>query len=230
MNETDYWNPRQMFKKGLVGLLLIVMVATSFPFIPAQQIRSSNGIEHNVSLTVFYVLLYTIMMGLAFYAYKKFGTGYKLSHKLSRKDFLIIFIGTVISGVLGKIFIRIFGLSFRNNFSMHDFAFSHYPWQVVLLILSYLVLSPILEEVVFRAYLIDVAFPNQLKWVGAIASAILFALFHMRYYSFYAFFYFAIYGLFLAIVYNQTRNVKAPIIMHIALNLVAIVLVGPYYN
>lgn len=230
MNETDYWNPRQMFKKGLVGLLLIVMVATSFPFIPAQQIQSSNGIEHNVSLTVVYVLSYAIMMGLAFYAYKKFGTGYKLSHKLSRKDFLIILIGTVISGVLGKIFIRIFGLSFRNNFSMHDFAFSHYPWQVILLVLGYLILSPILEEVVFRAYFLDVAFPNQLKWIGAIASSILFALLHMRYYSVYSFFYFAIYGICFAFVYNKTRNVKAPIIMHIFLNLMAILLVGPYYS
>lgn len=75
----------------------------------------------------------------------------------------------------------------------------------------------------------DVVFPTQLKWVAEIASAILFGLFHMRYQNIFSFVFFAQYGFWMAWLYKQTKNVKAPIIMHMVINAVSMSIIGYYY-
>ncbi|MCT6859615.1 MAG: CPBP family intramembrane metalloprotease, partial [Apilactobacillus sp.] len=63
-----------------------------------------------------------------------------------------------------------------------------------------------------------------------IVSALFYGLFHMRYHNLFSFIFFAQYGFWMAWLYNQTRNVRAAILMHIVLNAVTISIVGYYYH
>ncbi|GAA6114163.1 CPBP family intramembrane glutamic endopeptidase [Apilactobacillus apinorum] len=232
MRDSDYWSSDHLLKRGFIALCLVCMVASSIQFIPVQYISVNNKIIQNVTLTIEFFGAYFIMLNFASYAYKRYGVE-PLFKRLNLSGYQTIAFATVIAFLIAQAYIFMFDIFFQNQFSIQAV---HFPkslynnnWSIVLLIIGYVILSPIVEEIVFRAYLMDVAFPTQWKWAGEIVSAVLYGLFHMRYQNIFSFIFFAQYGFWMAWLYNQTKNVKAPIIMHIFINAVSMSIIGYYY-
>lgn len=208
------------------------MVASSIQFIPVQYIKSNQLNTNNVALTIEFFGAYIIMLNFAVYAYRKYGNG-NLFKMLSLKDYQLTAFATVMAFLIAQAYIFMFDIFFQNRFKIEAVQFSKdlydNKWSLFLLIIGFVLLSPILEELVFRAYILDVAFSDNWRWLGEIISAFFYGLFHMRYHNLFSFIFFAQYGFWMAWLYNKTRNVKASIIMHMVLNAITISIIGYYY-
>lgn len=232
MRDRDNWSSDHLLKRGFIGFCLICMVASSIQFIPVQYIKSNVFNINNMVLTIEFFGAYIIMLNFAVYAYRRYGNG-KLFKKLSLKDYQLTAFTTVMAFLIAQAYIYMFDIFFQNRFKIEAIHFSKdlydNNWSLVLLIVGFVFFSPILEELVFRAYILDVAFSDKWRWLGEIVSAFFYGLFHMRYHNLFSFIFFAQYGFWMAWLYNQTRNVRAAILMHVVLNAVTISIVGYYY-
>lgn len=76
------------------------------------------------------------------------------------------------------------------------------------------ILGPIVEELIFRKYLVDALYPFGEK-VAILTSALLFAVFHG---NFYQFFYAALLGGLFAFIYCRTGKIRYTIILHSIFN------------
>ena len=101
------------------------------------------------------------------------------SMKLTVKATFLDFIG----GYLILIFTSAYALLFFDQISgsdFNDFVAEGY-FSLLLAILSIAILVPIMEELMFRGFVLDVASEAYSRWVAIIISAILFALIHPLY-------------------------------------------------
>jgi membrane protease YdiL (CAAX protease family) len=103
------------------------------------------------------------------------------------------------------------------------------PLVLILLSLSIIVFAPIFEELLFRGILFR-AFRNKFSFVfSAVLSGIIFSLAHSNYFSFLPIF---TLGFVFAYIYEKTKNLKIPILLHSLHNLFAfslILLVKAHY-
>lgn len=81
--------------------------------------------------------------------------------------------------------------------------------------------SPILEELVFRGFLIGSMFTRRSRIAAIIVSGILFSFSHMEDVNVISFLTYAILGGTLAYLYVKTENIKVPIGLHFLNNLIA---------
>jgi membrane protease YdiL (CAAX protease family) len=95
--------------------------------------------------------------------------------------------------------------------------------QNIVLILSAIFISPLCEEIFFRATLIDF-FEKNLKNTNfsIILSAIVFSVFHFGYGSFLEVFGAFVAGIILAFIYKKSKTLIAPITAHFLYNLLSI--------
>ncbi len=87
--------------------------------------------------------------------------------------------------------------------------------------LTTVVIAPLMEELMFRKYLVDRLVPYGQK-TAVVMSGLAFALFHG---NFYQFFYAAILGMIFAYIYSSTGRLRYTILLHMIINFVAGVLV-----
>jgi membrane protease YdiL (CAAX protease family) len=97
---------------------------------------------------------------------------------------------------------------------------------VWLIFLVTVILAPIIEELMFRKFMID-RLSRYGDKVAIIVSAVAFGLFHG---NFYQFFYAALIGLVLGYMYCESGNVKHTILMHMIINFLGSVAVIPVMN
>jgi membrane protease YdiL (CAAX protease family) len=96
--------------------------------------------------------------------------------------------------------------------------------EMILIVLGLGIFGPLLEEVVYRGYLLsrmDHVLANKHRWVTVIITAAIFAAFHFQYNLFELVYIFAI-GIFLAIMRFKTGSIWFPIIFHVVGNLYAV--------
>ena len=141
-------------------------------------------------------------------------------NKLGFGRFIVIFL--LVAGVSGVLNIfgvivhsgvlRIFGKSLVDNQGVGGLIMNSNPfWRI----LTVGILAPIVEEVIYRKFLIDRVVKYG-EWVAIITSALMFGLFHGNFSQF--FFAAAIGGIF-AYVYIRTGKVWITIIYHMIINL-----------
>jgi membrane protease YdiL (CAAX protease family) len=90
----------------------------------------------------------------------------------------------------------------------------------LLLSISAILFSPIAEEVIFRGFLYGVARQYGGRWPAMIVTSVLFAAIHIHLPSFVALFTFA---LCLTLIYERTRSLWAPIIVHMLFNAATVI-------
>gem|GEM_PF-1750931 len=94
----------------------------------------------------------------------------------------------------------------------------------ILVILGLGIFGPLLEEVMYRGYLLgkmDHILASKHRWITIIATAAIFAAFHFQYNIFELLYIFGI-GAFLAIMRFKTGSIWFPIVFHVAGNLYAV--------
>ena len=155
-----------------------------------------------------------ILIGLPTYRYPK--------EKMPFKDLFGAFIicqafsyaGNMIGTLLNEIISGILGKEIDNTVS--DLISKSNPL-VLLLVVG--IIGPVLEELVFRRFIIDRVRPYG-EFLAVMFSALTFGMFHGNFYQlFYAF---AI-GFILGFIYIRTKNIIYPIILHVAFNSLSVI-------
>ena len=82
------------------------------------------------------------------------------------------------------------------------------------------VVAPILEEIVFRGYFMNTFFPNSKYYLDVILSALIFGISHLvfSHRDPISLIIYSLGGLFFALVYRWTKNLKITILCHIFIN------------
>ena len=130
----------------------------------------------------------------------------------------VMFVGNAIGNSLNSIIGAFLGHEITNSTS--ELIESTPIWLVFLVVV---IIGPIIEELMFRKFMID----RLARYGDAVAitvSSIAFGLFHGNLYQF---FYAAMLGFVLGYIYTKTGNVKYSIFMHMLINFFGSVLVLP---
>ncbi len=150
----------------------------------------------------------------------------RLQKKLSFTEFAGLFlvgqafmflgniIGTSLNGVIGAI------LGHEIGNATSELIEASPIWLIILVVV---IIGPIIEELLFRKFMID-RFAKYGDALAIIFSAVAFGLFHG---NFYQFFYAALLGLVLGYIYTKTGNIYYTIIMHMLVNFLGSVAVMP---
>ena len=129
-----------------------------------------------------------------------------------------ILIGSLIGNSLNASIGALLGREIENSTS--DLIEKSPIW---LIFLVTVILAPIIEELLFRKFMID-RLSRYGDTLAITVSAVAFGLFHG---NFYQFFYAALIGLVLGYMYCETGNVKHTILMHMIINFLGSVAVMP---
>lgn len=133
---------------------------------------------------------------------------------------LIISFGLIyIGNMIGQIFMALTG-QLTGIEGINPLMETLDDMNLVVVFLSTVIIAPIMEELMFRKFLIDRIVPLGQK-TAVIISGLGFGLFHG---NFYQFFYAAILGMMFAYVYSYTGKIKYTIMLHMCVNFVGGVL------
>ena len=154
--------------------------------------------------------------GLSVYPYFKRQRTMEMKKSLSRKEGVaLIFIGMVLALGLNYIFL-LTGLP-QNNEQYQQVAEVQFALPLWLAFLFYGIISPVVEEMVFRGIACSRLEQHMSPMVAVAGSALLFGAFHGNLIQM---LYASIMGVVLALVYRKYRNLTAPVLLHGAANVV----------
>lgn len=149
--------------------------------------------------------------------------------KLNAQAWLVIVIATSFIVIINKILLPFFQTTGNANVKAELGVLHNTP---VLFMIYALLVAPVIEELLFRGYLISVLFsnishPNMLishaNYLGMVCSAAIFGVLHISTAPVYFFSKFIL-GILLGIVYEKTKNIKASIIVHLLNNWLALII------
>ena len=164
--------------------------------------------------------------GIAVYPYFKREAALKIQIKKSlslKEGIALVFAGALLS--LGINFL--FGLTGlpQSNEQYQQVAAAQFALPLWLAFIFYGIVSPVVEEIVFRGIACNWLGRNISKTIGVAGSALLFGAFHGNLVQI---LYASIMGVILACVYQRYQNLKAPVLVHAAAN-VAIYIVTYFF-
>lgn len=170
--------------------------------------------------------MYLIAFPVFVFLIKGMKTSKREKTKMSAREFLslllagegLMLVGNIIGQILNSFIGTIIGHEITNSTS--ELIDSSPIW---LIFLVTVILAPIIEELMFRKFMID-RFSRYGDLLAVIISAVAFGLFHG---NFYQFFYATMLGFILGYIYTRTRNVKYTILMHMIINFLGSVAVIP---
>lgn len=218
----------------LITLILAVLVVQ----LPVQYIASGRfNLVSELLLGVIYLILFGIAIWAAKYCYQQVNhtTDNHISWKLTGKDW-----GLMLSGLVFYFIIQ-FGLGIANHWIYNqnttannlviEKLLASNQVVLILMVVSTIFLSPILEELIFRGYFINAFFSTKNKWWGAFLSGILFSALHQHNLNLISFLVYASLGCVLSFVYLKSDKLVVAIGLHSLNNLIAVgVLVFSIYH
>ena len=147
----------------------------------------------------------------------------KEKKNISPGKFLALFVLcyglTYLGNMIGGIFMQIVGsLSGTVDGNPLNEVLEH--MDVGVIFVTTVIIAPVMEELMFRKYLVDRLVPYGQK-TAVILSGLFFGLFHG---NFYQFFYAAALGMVFAWIYSSTGRIRYNILMHMCINLMGGVL------
>ncbi len=206
---------------GVVALVLIVeillqtLTARLWPDMDASA-------SMNASLIIIFLTVDAVMLPLCFLAVRKIAKGETEKNKIPFFQYLLglfVCVFLLIAGnILGIIFNTI--ATGTMNTALSNMMSSSNIWMQALVIG---INAPIVEEFIFRKFLID-RLSRIGKWFAIVVSALIFAFYHG---NFAQFFYALFLGLFWGYVYAKTGNVFYSMGYHIFINLSQTILITP---
>lgn len=217
----DYFE-RIMIFSGL--MILVGSVQLPLMFI-AQGKLSTIG---NYVVAALYLLGFVISIWLARLAYRRYGR-FEVK-KVTWQNIKMIVIAwagfillEIVLGNLNKILYHV--TQTDNNQEIQTLLTSNHL-TLVLMGFTAIFCSPILEETIFRGYLITAFFKSTSKWLPITVSAVAFAFPHMdpnlANFNVISFLTYAILGGALAYLYITTKNLRVSIGLHFLNNLIAV--------
>ncbi|WP_125766192.1 type II CAAX endopeptidase family protein [Levilactobacillus mulengensis] len=134
------------------------------------------------------------------------------------RGYVFVIVAQILLGLLNNLFYH--QTSTANNQAIASFM-NQGPWTLVLLSLTAVLASPVIEEVTFRGLLVDGCFPANMFWIPIVVSGVAFSIVHMSSNPI-SWLIYAVMGGTFAYVYKRTGKLQSPIILHGFNNLIAV--------
>ncbi len=203
-----------------IGLVIIVLIVQA----PLSLLVVGHPSElMQVMVSVSYILGFIISILIAVFAYRHYVNPER--KPITGQDVKLIILAYI------SFFIIEIGLAMLNTALYHQNStanneiiqsmVSHSRLLLILMGFTTVFCSPILEELVFRGFLIGAFFPKKAKLAAIIVSGVLFSLPHQENLNVISFLTYAILGGILAYLYVKTENIKVSIGLHFLNNLIA---------
>ncbi|MGR3742053.1 CPBP family intramembrane glutamic endopeptidase [Companilactobacillus sp. DQM5] len=187
-----------------IGLYLIQQV----PLILMEQKPSKT----QGTIIFLSMIIVTVIM---LYFYNKINKLYRA--QITKNTIIIIFIGIIMTILINIVSIPFMKNTGNANVDALQKIISTYP---ELMVIYSFIVGPILEELLFRGFFINLFFPDS-KYFGLVTSSILFGIVHVSNDSIYLTSKILL-GLVLGAVYLKTKNIKANIFIHMINNISSI--------
>ncbi|MCF6515177.1 CPBP family intramembrane metalloprotease [Lactobacillus sp. S2-2] len=214
-------NKLDFFSKIIIFVLMIMLIQVVQ--IPILFIVNSKAINlESILFGLLYIILFVIGIWISLYVFKH--NDGKLNLKLKLNHYVMVLVA-YFSFMIVQIILNTLNYSFfnetstANNQSIETLLGSN---QIVLIVMmiSMIFLSPILEETIFRGIFINFFFKPTQFYLPIILSGFLFSLFHQSD-TIISFLMYACLGSILAYLYKKTGNLKVSILLHFVNNLIA---------
>lgn len=216
---------RQFNIRVLIMLALILMVFLVQLPVELLTVKKFNGLV-SFLLAVIYLLGFSLAIWIAYKVFQKVNPyHYK---KINRHDILLMFEWVLIFFGAEMIFGLLNNLLYRqqqtanNQIIQQVVGSSHLT--LVLMVITSIFASPILEELIFRGYFMNAFFAPNDFWEPIIASGVLFSLLHMHDLNLINFITYGTLGAILAYAYKKSKNIKVSIGMHLLNNAFAMLM------
>lgn len=170
------------------------------------------------------------LLGLVIYWLKKKKMLYIFEKKGSKKSRFFYLLVSLVAAYFVRQLLSAFYLQFsrfiNNNYIFEDLlSVLSFSEQSTILttcfsFISVVILGPILEEIVHRGYFMNTFFPKSKYYLDVILSALIFGLSHLvlSHRDPISLMIYCFFGLFFALVYRWTKNLKITILCHIFIN------------
>lgn len=221
-------HPRKIFSRlGLSLFVYFIAVYTSVFILDFLVVKfAPQFYYHNIFVWIKMVVcqyiigipaIRLVLIGLPTYRYQKEKMRFKEIFGAYIICQALAYAGNLIGQILNNIISSLLGKEIDNSVSQ---LIQNSNPLIVLIVVG--ILAPILEELVFRRFIIDRIRPYG-EFLAVIFSALTFGMFHGNFYQlFYAF---AV-GFVLAFIYIRTKNILYPIILHMAFNSYSVIQQG----
>ncbi|MGF7436263.1 CPBP family intramembrane glutamic endopeptidase [Lentilactobacillus senioris] len=217
--KTKSWNFSEKII-ALIGLLIVVAVVQ----LPIQIIAVKSLTNwDNLALGIGYLAGFSLAIWFAYWAFSH--VRQILKNRLSVKDFQTIVVTWLLFMVvqigLGMVNQLLYQQTQTSNNQAIITILRSNPWALWLMSFTAVFMSPILEELIFRGYLINAFFSEKTKWWGIFTSGVLFSLGHQQGFNVISFLIYASLGWLLAYTYVKTQKIQVSIGVHALNNLFA---------
>jgi membrane protease YdiL (CAAX protease family) len=178
-----------------------------------------------VELTNAFVFAEAVVIFVA-YRFVRKNTGTGILQKASLHDLGYIFGGYAAGLMSDAIFTYLNYITYHqtqtpNNQIIERSLFDHHQLMVGLFIISMVIVTPIVEELVFRGMVFSLFFNSNQAWIKIILSALLFSSGHESN-TIFGFLMYAFTGIVLGFVYWKSGKLQNSIALHAVINIVAV--------
>ncbi|USS86544.1 CPBP family intramembrane glutamic endopeptidase [Fructilactobacillus cliffordii] len=214
----------QFIKRLLVFILLVgLVVVVPVPMLFLQHSHFQMGMV--IGIAVIYIVVYLISIWLAFKAYQR--VWHQPNGKLTKSDWKLIIVSLfeffaveIVIGIVAQLMHLPAGS--ENNQIIYQLLSSS-PIVLVLMSVGMVFLTPMLEELVFRGFLIRGVLNWAPGWLAMLISGIVFSAGHASS-NWLSFLVYATMGVILARVYLKTNRIQASMTLHFLNNLFATIM------
>ncbi len=227
MKNTDKLTFGDYFERLMIFFALIILVGiVQLPLMFIVSGKLSNLANYVVGIG--YILGFVVAIWLAQYAYRKYGRPERKPLTGNNVKQIVIFwvAFIILEMVLGNLNKVVYHVTQTDNNQEIQTILSSNHLSLILMGFTAIFCSPILEETIFRGFLVDAFFDSTSKWAPIIVSGAVFSMMHMNpnwaHFNVISFLTYAILGGMLAYLYVTTRNLKVSIGLHFLNNLVAV--------
>ncbi|USS90983.1 CPBP family intramembrane glutamic endopeptidase [Fructilactobacillus carniphilus] len=214
----------QFIKRLLVFIILVGLVTVvPIPMLLLQQYHFQTGII--IGIIVGYISVYLISIWLAYEAYR--WVWHQPNGKLTASNWKLIFVSLfeifaveIVTVIVAQLLHLPAGS--ENNQIIYQLLSSS-PVVLILMSAGMVFLTPMLEELVFRGFLIRGVLSWAPNWLAMIISGIVFSAGHASS-NWLSFLIYAAMGVILARVYLKTNRIQASMTLHFLNNLFATIM------
>lgn len=219
----DKIRPSDYFTRFVIFATFFVAIQ----FVPMMLVLIKRTAMNQIGLRSLYALIfilgYIAVIVICARVIKKMMHG-PIWHHLRLRDikylvlaFVSFIVAEIVLNILNQ---KLFGQTQTANNQAISNLLSSDRWIFYLLMFSGIVLSPIVEELIFRGYLINGFFYHNQFWAPVVVSGVVFSLAHLST-NIVSFLIYAVLGMLLAGIYKKTDNIATSIGLHMLNNLMA---------
>ena len=198
---------KSLSKIGFVYIVLFLVPLALGLFAPLIKPLLT---DYNASLMLTLIFAYIIPLGIIYYFMKDMDKTSLKKRKITIFQFIMYFVIAFALIQLGYYIINIFTIAHPISNPVESFS----NGSIFINFLYVVLLVPVMEELIFRKFLID----HTIKYGSTFAilfSAMIFALFHRNLFQL---IYTFLIGVFFAMVYIKTGNIKYTVALHALVN------------